>query len=332
MTGARSRPSGPSPRVRGSRDPRRRGAQDRGSIPARAGEPTPACCVHSAGSVHPRACGGAPRMPCSSSPAHGPSPRVRGSRGPHRVDDELVGSIPARAGEPMWSSRPSTLRSVHPRACGGAHRDRDPGPRAEGPSPRVRGSPAEDGDRDDESGSIPARAGEPWCHALRGGGRAVHPRACGGALVDDSAGVMDQVHPRACGGANRGVDSDGLDVGPSPRVRGSHVRHHYGTPRGGSIPARAGEPVRGTRARRGAKVHPRACGGAQSSTATPTDEMGPSPRVRGSPGREPCGHPSGGSIPARAGEPRGATGVGDARGVHPRACGGAAIAAPTMTS
>ena len=51
--------TGPSPRVRGSRAPRRHRYVSAGSIPARAGEPGSAVPELSLHRVHPRACGGA---------------------------------------------------------------------------------------------------------------------------------------------------------------------------------------------------------------------------------------------------------------------------------
>ncbi len=71
---------GLSPRVRGSHDA---GAACRclgGSIPARAGEPSPANCGSVTFWVYPRACGGARCSRGECRPAAGLSPRVRGSR------------------------------------------------------------------------------------------------------------------------------------------------------------------------------------------------------------------------------------------------------------
>ena len=91
---------GPSPRVRGSPfwcalDPR-----CLGSIPACAGKPA----SHSSGGdhqwVHPRVCGEATSVTCSTSNSKGPSPRVRGSLEVAGPGAERAGSIPACAGKP----------------------------------------------------------------------------------------------------------------------------------------------------------------------------------------------------------------------------------------
>ena len=78
----------------------------KGSIPARAGEPSVSSGHRPKGRVYPRACGGTTGDDHPPVPTEGLSPRVRGNR---RNGEGLVGipgSIPARAGEPF--SRPGT--------------------------------------------------------------------------------------------------------------------------------------------------------------------------------------------------------------------------------
>ncbi|MDB4917957.1 MAG: hypothetical protein JWM95_5601 [Gemmatimonadetes bacterium] len=175
------------------------------------------------------------------------------------------------------------------------------GPRS--PSPRVRGSPTCHSAIAGPIGSIPARAGEPAPHAL--------------------AMNLQRVHPRACGGAFQCAVAHNVDVGPSPRVRGSLHRCIPLRARGGSIPARAGEPRTCFPQSAGAWVHPRACGGAKLAPSSTQPSEGPSPRVRGS---LRCDGDRGvwlGSIPARAGEPDSGIRRPVRARVHPRACGGA---------
>ncbi len=152
-------------------------------------------------------------------------------------------------------------------------------------------------------GSIPACAGEPCsCRSVVSGCR-VHPRVCGGAQAPNYGPL----------------DTDG----PSPRVRGSRGRPRPCRPRGGSIPACAGEPWLDARGIFRHAVHPRVCGGAQGAVYGDFNEAGPSPRVRGS-HPEPCPLPGGrGSIPACAGEPVAWGRERRHRRVHPRVCGGA---------
>ncbi len=154
--------------------------------------------------------------------------------------------------------------------------------------------------------SIPACAGEP---------------TVGGHLFADLG-----VHPRVCGGASV-ADRLPLDLeGPSPRVRGSLPSLLSGVLDGGSIPACAGEPT-GIRCDLDpVQVHPRVCGGAHDSRADRQRRLGPSPRVRGSPVHDTERKAQDGSIPACAGEPPSPRAPGSGTPVHPRVCGGAAVA------
>ena len=95
--------TGRSPRVRGSLyDPATRESTT-GSIPARAGEPPSARTAETMCRVDPRACGGA-NMPLRGRYlVRGRSPRVRGSRLDRWLEVIVLGSIPARAGEPWWT-------------------------------------------------------------------------------------------------------------------------------------------------------------------------------------------------------------------------------------
>ena len=92
--------SGPSPRVRGSPEPRRSSGGARRSIPACAGEPARTMIPAFSTGVHPRVCGGAGSGCPVPRHGHGPSPRVRGSPEPHSLLVPAGGSIPACAGEP----------------------------------------------------------------------------------------------------------------------------------------------------------------------------------------------------------------------------------------
>ena len=91
-------------------------------------------------------------------------------------------------------------------------------------------------------------------------------------------------------------------MGPSPRVRGKHARRLVGIPRGGSIPASAGETHRLRDAVLAGGVHPRECGGNAPSGRKWCSACGPSPRVRGKLGDAQAGAQGDGSIPASAGE------------------------------
>jgi len=116
------RPEGRSPRVRGSPGPSGVAERNRGSIPARAGEPLSAAAPGAGSGVDPRACGGAHSRNTVRNAVTGRSPRVRGSLKDARDRDMNRGSIPARAGEPVEAGDPGGGCGVDPRACGGALR------------------------------------------------------------------------------------------------------------------------------------------------------------------------------------------------------------------
>jgi hypothetical protein len=163
--------------------------------------------------------------------------------------------------------------------------------------------------RDDHSrvkgGSIPAHAGAPASDGLTACQTWVHPRACGGAWL--------------ARGPNR------HPWGPSPRMRGRQISDARVTAAVGSIPAHAGAPVRGLVPSSELRVHPRACGGAQEYGRNHFGQWGPSPRMRGRRLRSCCADVRRGSIPAHAGAPWTTSIEASFPGVHPRACGGAAI-------
>ena len=97
--------------------PRTRG---NGSIPARAGEPLiPDLCKVN-GWVYPRPCGGAGAVGKVTRVYNGLSPPVRGSPALVHIALAIMGSIPARAGEPSIAFADCTPASVYPRPCGGA--------------------------------------------------------------------------------------------------------------------------------------------------------------------------------------------------------------------
>ena len=158
--------------------------------------------------VYPRVCGG------THSPTHsivltlGLSPRVRGNPSRSVGHPQMLGSIPACAGEPDVGTPTQYIQEVYPRVCGGTH-DRTRWLReTRGLSPRVRGNHLWERIRTVESRSIPACAGEPDVH--RG-----HPNLHG-------------VYPRVCGGtAQTRIDNTVME-GLSPRVRGNRDRPGYG--------------------------------------------------------------------------------------------------------
>ena len=299
---------GPSPRVRGSLGDAVDATTRARSIPACAGKPGSGRRACVCRGVHPRVCGEALERQPTRKGFIGPSPRVRGSR--HHGDQVRGerGSIPACAGKP--ASEPSMRRCsrVHPRVCGEARLMGKQEDKAPGPSPRVRGSPADVGSVRRGQGSIPACAGKPCGRQPAAGSTAVHPRVCGEA--------------RRITGLTR------AGSGPSPRVRGSPIRRSDRPRWRGSIPACAGKPRRGDGRAPVVEVHPRVCGEAPDDAVRLCREVGPSPRVRGSRRHPGAVARRAGSIPACAGMPRRGRSRPRPGRVHPRVCGEAAALEP----
>ncbi len=213
---------GLSPRVRGNLVKAGVACNDRGSIPACAGEPfifSPFWCNSR---VYPRVCGGTSSIRPMIVGWCGLSPRVRGNPCNKRKLRFGNRSIPACAGEPSESVTSEVRVKVYPRVCGGTMDDAMRDAQQMGLSPRVRGNHVKrDGDGDDH-GSIPACAGEPLTMAM--------------------ASPDMEVYPRVCGGTSFNISPEDQTKGLSPRVRGNLDRHRQRARRQRSIPACAGEP------------------------------------------------------------------------------------------
>ena len=171
---------GLSPRVRGNLEHACSPPPAGRSIPARAGEPNGVLGGKIFDGVYPRACGGTPPTYPRLSLAQGLSPRVRGNRLIITRTMYCGGSIPARAGEPLTHTRRVFHVAVYPRACGGTAVNVIYSPLKSGLSPRVRGNHVQYAYGNGESGSIPARAGEPRTSIRFDALVEVYPRACGG--------------------------------------------------------------------------------------------------------------------------------------------------------
>ena len=253
--------SGLSPRGRGNRVTYIAPPALLGSIPAWAGEPlrSPATCRGY--EVYPRVGGGTDCIAKANEIFGGLSPRGRGNRGLRPGRGLAGGSIPAWAGEPPSSNRPSSASTVYPRVGGGTRTSHRGDFKYPGLSPRGRGNPVQPAGGVSTLGSIPAWAGEPplaysSTHAAR-----VYPRVGGGTLMDVFAGPW-----------NRGL---------SPRGRGNRLRLGCERAGMGSIPAWAGEPCWRRSPCSDSRVYPRVGGGTISSVAPLPRASGLSPRGRG---------------------------------------------------
>ena len=226
---------------------------------------------------------------------------MRGTRAgrvrPHHVNR----FIPACAGNTELDRLVDTPAAVHPRLCG-EHAWRPPRVlRLDGSSPPVRGTPKAAAETALTERFIPACAGN-TCD------RAVEPRGA-------------PVHPRLCGEHAKVVDTEPLNAGSSPPVRGTQgiAGLSWVAPR--FIPACAGNTPRIEPQPRREPVHPRLCGEHPSRPAVARGKCGSSPPVRGTPWIARRGNWQRRFIPACAGNTWQSAGCIVGGSVHPRLCG-----------
>ena len=275
--------------------------QKQGIIPAHAGNTHPNTHPCPRTWDHPRACGEHRVGIRGSRCPLGSSPRMRGTH-PCRLSAlGLAGIIPAHAGNTGGDEFESVFLGDHPRACG-EHRLALSLPHGlEGSSPRMRGTLHGGVDALKTAGIIPAHAGNTAPCTLRPAGCRDHPRACGEHTIRFKAGS--------------------LDMGSSPRMRGTP----YGTvvakvtPR--IIPAHAGNTRIVSFQFQRIWDHPRACGEHTSLPTVSFIAMGSSPRMRGTPVIIVPEAYGVGIIPAHAGNTVNCGVTCLVNGDHPRACG-----------
>ena len=202
------------------------------------------------------------------------------------------GSIPAWAGEPYGRGSKRRWGEVYPRVGGGTARTWEELTGDSGLSPRGRGNRRRSGIAWAVSRSIPAWAGEPPPGLATPRGDTVYPRVGGGTRwLRPFSYHMNGLSPRGRG--NR-------------RFTGRRVRMVR------SIPAWAGEPLRGIRRRHRHEVYPRVGGGTPADVHERIVRDGLSPRGRGNRVVHDHVEALDRSIPAWAGEPPGSA-PGDGR-------------------
>ena len=275
------RMDGSSPRMRGTHAHGLAGLDRLRIIPAHAGNTRMTEAPPLGTTDHPRACGEHHCPATAARLAVGSSPRMRGTQVASSLDCPTHRIIPAHAGNTSNGGLGLAGAADHPRACGEHCLNLPRRQPANGSSPRMRGTLHYDGTISDGLRIIPAHAGNTHLPPRRSSASADHPRACGEHLDDD--------------------DLDILDVGSSPRMRGTHAPLLIGECDGRIIPAHAGNTL-GDSGHAGAiSDHPRACG--EHS------------RKRWRPDR--CRR----IIPAHAGNTPDLSPPGRRRPDHPRACG-----------
>ena len=174
-------------------------------------------------SVHPRACGEQRTRRPRAGRRNGSSPRMRGTVADRLVDVEAIRFIPAHAGNSVLGRVYEYFLSVHPRACGEQHVERNWFHGSLGSSPRMRGT----------------AQGQPH---LRGHVRFI-PAHAGNRSSRSSSLSSASVHPRACGEQEAGQLATLNADGSSPRMRGTVIRGGVIVAGVRFIPAHAGNSL-----------------------------------------------------------------------------------------
>ena len=251
--------------------------------------------------VHPRVCG---EQSCSYgifTAVIGSSPRVRGTDASMPCRAIILRFIPACAGNRSESKACRRTQSVHPRVCGEQCDMSMTFGRANGSSPRVRGT----------AGSVHG-----YAHCSR-----FIPACAGNRYERSLTNFPIPVHPRVCGEQSAASVFSGEKTGSSPRVRGTGQYRYRNRLQRRFIPACAGNSNLYVISFRLISVHPRVCGEQVVLNVDLLHQPGSSPRVRGT-----VSHSVGRSsiarfIPACAGNRCVPLPACRRQSVHPRVCG-----------
>ena len=196
--------------------------------------------MHEAYRDHPRVCGEHKRRQQCNGRHSGSSPRMRGTHVKEFLAQTDDGIIPAYAGNTPQAERPEPTRRDHPRVCGEHGVVREPICRKTGSSPRMRGTRTPAPAQTEDTGIIPAYAGNTAsCRVW-------------------SAASRD--HPRVCGEHHGRVVKTSPTQGSSPRMRGTQLHGRHPVRMLGIIPAYAGNTMDFITATLTNGDHPRVCG------------------------------------------------------------------------
>ena len=258
-----------------------------GIIPAYAGNTSGYPSARPYARDHPRVCGEHLISCTFPRNASGSSPRMRGTRRFRKASTPNNGIIPAYAGNTPQAERPEPTRRDHPRVCGEHGVVREPICRKTGSSPRMRGTRTPAPAQTEDTGIIPAYAGNTAsCRVW-------------------SAASRD--HPRVCGEHHGRVVKTSPTQGSSPRMRGTQLHGRHPVRMLGIIPAYAGNTVCLPSYSPCLRDHPRVCGEHPGVMAKCDTPGGSSPRMRGTRCWAYVRSPVWGIIPAYAGNTRTAT-------------------------
>ena len=214
---------GSSPRMRGTHRTQVPRARHNGIIPAYAGNTRRSRFCRRYARDHPRVCGEHADILSGGLSGAGSSPRMRGTLEPRFDGYDGQGIIPAYAGNTMPVSRSTVTSRDHPRVCGEHVATQSPQTVILGSSPRMRGTQDSGQGRSDRKGIIPAYAGN--------------------TTRRERQGDRDGDHPRVCGEHVRSPYISEINVGSSPRMRGTQPIRDVFADIHGIIPAYAGNTL-----------------------------------------------------------------------------------------
>ena len=267
---------------------------------------------------------------------------MRGTHIPAFRAERMTGIIPAYAGNTRTSTSAPSDYADHPRVCGEHPGRNHRHHRRRGSSPRMRGTLDPAHPEIDQTGIIPAYAGNTPYRLCGCGCDWDHPRVCGehhitSIMVHLSWGSSPRMrgtpllmisrlrlirdHPRVCGEHPSRIFRELSVSGSSPRMRGTPNGSIQSADYAGIIPAYAGNTLHKILGGELVRDHPRVCGEHAHRYGRNAQRKGSSPRMRGTPSAIDYFRSNRGIIPAYAGN----TGVlfefvALARD-HPRVCG-----------
>ena len=230
-------------------------------IPAYAGNSRTAGCSGGAFPVHPRVCGEQRFSVCLTNRLHGSSPRMRGTGNYFEYANKKNRFIPAYAGNRISRLNGFKLKAVHPRVCGEQLDLTNSEKISFGSSPRMRGTVCNIWQHCFAGRFIPAYAGNRKSITLPIGCESVHPRVCG-----------EQFWIKAI---------DLTRNGSSPRMRGTESWFVSIKNPARFIPAYAGNSYVNDSFNNSVSVHPRVCGEQTTASIRIGNNIGSSPRMRG---------------------------------------------------
>ena len=237
---------------------------------------------------------------------------MRGTRQQSDHDGGPIRIIPACAGNACGPYQAHRDSADHPRVCGERDKSLSPHMLTLGSSPRVRGTPPDQGTDWADGRIIPACAGNASQIRQRLSIQSDHPRVCGERIIRI---------PHILRGS-----------GSSPRVRGTRLMEYSANVLDRIIPACAGNAAQGIVRHTQETDHPRVCGERENTSRNIDPQGGSSPRVRGTLRPSGLRKRGGGIIPACAGNavrlPERMMSPPD----HPRVCGERLIASAKKRS